>query len=89
MKTRCLRSKFLSIICDLEEEKLNAIRELGFGGLLQLACKELRYKLFNWLITRYDVTSHTIMLESAFSRVQDSGVGDVIGIQSSKEASIV
>ena len=40
---KVLECKFLSIVCDLVKEKLNAIRELGFGGLLQLTRKELHY----------------------------------------------
>ena len=40
---KVLGCKFLSIVCDLDEEKLNAIKKLGFGGLLQLANKKLHY----------------------------------------------
>ena len=40
---KVFRCKFLSIVCDLDEEKLNVIRKLGFGGLLQLTNKELHY----------------------------------------------
>ena len=42
-KSWCLGCKFLFIVHDLDEEKLNAIRDIGFGGLLHLASKELRY----------------------------------------------
>ena len=74
----------------MSEEKLNAIREIRFGGLLQLASKKLRYKLLHWLITHYDVTSHIIMMESACNiQVLDSNVGVVMGIPCSCEDIIV
>ena len=42
-KSRCSGCKFISIVRDLDGEKLNAIRVFVFGSLLQLASKELRY----------------------------------------------
>ena len=37
--------KFMTMIEALPMEKKNVIPDLGLGGLLQLACKELRYEL--------------------------------------------
>ena len=55
--------------------------DIRFGGLLQSASKELHYELFHWLVTHYDVTFHTVMMENAFSiRFQDSNARVVMGI---------
>ena len=45
LKIRCPNKKFLSIIQQSLAENLDATRDVGFGGLLRLACEELRYDL--------------------------------------------
>ena len=62
-KSRCLGKKFLSIIHQLPEQKMEAIRGFGFGGLIQLACREIRYELCHYLISNYEVAYHRIRLE--------------------------
>lgn len=62
-KSRCSGKKFLSIIHQLPEHKLEAIRGFGFGGLIQLACREIRYELCHYLISHYEVAYHRIRLE--------------------------
>ena len=44
--------------------KVATIEAMGFGGLLQLATKEIRYELCQWLITTYDVPYHCIKMAS-------------------------
>ena len=48
------KKKIFKIIGKLFEEKKHAITTLGFGGLLQLACKEISFNLFHWIITHYE-----------------------------------
>ena len=45
--------------------KVEAIETTGFGGLLQLATKEIRYGLCQWLIIAYDVPYHRIRMASS------------------------
>ena len=45
--------------------KVIAIEAIGFGGLLQLATKEIRYELYQWLISAYDVPYHCIRMASS------------------------
>ncbi|KAL6311234.1 hypothetical protein AAG906_000442 [Vitis piasezkii] len=43
-------------------EKHQAITDMGFGGLLTFACRELRYELCGWLISQYDFTYHRLKM---------------------------
>ena len=67
----------------LYEEKKQVITTLGFGGLLQLPCREVQFNLCRRIITHYDVLYHRIMLglhKSFNIIVQD--VNDVFGVPS-------
>ena len=55
--------------------KVAAIEAMGFSGLLQLATKEIRYELCQWLITGYDVPYHRIIMVSSI--VVDITLADV------------
>ena len=55
--------------------KVASIEAMGFGGLLQLATKEIRYELCQWLISAYDVPYHCIRMAS--SVVIDVTLADV------------
>ena len=57
--------KFLAFVSRLPTDKIAAIDRIGFGGLLMLETKELRYKLVQWLISTYDVPYHRIRMDSS------------------------
>ena len=57
--------KFLVDVRRLPIAKVVAIEAMGFGGLLQLATKEIIYELCQWLITAYDVPYHHIRMASS------------------------
>ncbi|WKA00206.1 hypothetical protein VitviT2T_018589 [Vitis vinifera] len=63
-KSRCSGKKFLSIMDTLPMDKKNAISDMGFGGLLQLGCKELRYELITWIVAKYDIGYHRLCMET-------------------------
>ena len=77
-KSRCSGKKFLSIIHQLPEHKLEAIRGFRFGGLIQLAYREIRYELCYYLISHYEVAYHRIRLEK--DRTLDVIVDDVMNV---------
>ena len=54
-RCRCSSYRFLSGIHLLSEMKKDVIRELGFGGLLQLGCKEVNLDLCFWLIKNTNI----------------------------------
>ncbi|KAJ9698952.1 hypothetical protein PVL29_007834 [Vitis rotundifolia] len=54
---------------------------MGFGGLLQLGCKELRYDLIMWIIANYDIGYHQLcMWTNVVVLVTPKDVKKVIGI---------
>ena len=80
-KSRCSGKKFLSIIHQLSEHKLEAIRGFRFGGLIQLACREICYELCHYLISHYEVAYHRIRLER--DRTLDVTIDDVMNVMGS------
>ena len=50
IRCHCFGHRFLSGIHLLSKVKNDVIRELGFGELLQLGCKEVNLDLCFWLI---------------------------------------
>ena len=57
---------------------MEAIRGFGFGGLIQLACIEIRYELCHYLISHYKVAYHCLRLER--DHTLDVIVDDVMNI---------
>ena len=54
---------------------------MGFGGLLQLGCKELRYELITWIIANYDIGYHHLcMATRVVVPVTPKDVREVLGI---------
>ena len=67
----------------LFEEKKQAIIALGFGGLLQLLCKEVRFNLCHWIITHSNVLYHHVVLgPNKLVNITLQDVSDVLGVPS-------
>ena len=45
-------------------DKKNVIIDMGFGELLQLGCKELRYELIMWIVPNYDIGYHRLCMQT-------------------------
>ena len=45
----------MASITTLPQDKKDAITEMGFGGLIHMACVELQHKLCLWIISNYDI----------------------------------
>ena len=55
--------------------------DMGFGGLLQLGCKELRYELITWIIANYDIGYHRLCMHTnVVVLVTPQYVKEVLGI---------
>ena len=62
-------------------DKKNVISDMGFGGLLQLGCKELRYELITWIVAKYDIGYHCLCMETkVVVPVMPKDVREVLGI---------
>ncbi|RVW21668.1 hypothetical protein CK203_099920 [Vitis vinifera] len=80
-KSRYFRKKFITAIARLAPKKQQAIRDMGFGGLLTFACRELRYELCGWLISQYDFTYHRLnMVTGNDVTINEEHVSRVMGI---------
>ncbi|WJZ99969.1 hypothetical protein VitviT2T_018371 [Vitis vinifera] len=55
MFTRCSAARFKKLCNRLPEEKIQAIRDLQFGGLLNLNCTEVRHNICIFLIQHFNV----------------------------------
>ncbi|WJZ87677.1 hypothetical protein VitviT2T_007043 [Vitis vinifera] len=55
LQTRCSAARFKKLCNRLPEEKLQAIRDLQFGGLLNLNCTEVRHNICIFLIQHFNV----------------------------------
>ncbi|RVW99286.1 hypothetical protein CK203_030628 [Vitis vinifera] len=55
MFTRCSAARFKKLYNRLPEEKIQAIRDLQFGGLLNLDCIEVRHNICIFLIQHFNV----------------------------------
>ena len=64
MFTRCSSSRFLKLCNRLPVEKLKVVRDLQFGGLLNLNCKEIRHNICLWLINHFNVGFRRIDISS-------------------------
>ncbi|RVW74065.1 Ubiquitin-like-specific protease ESD4 [Vitis vinifera] len=85
-KSRCSGKKFISVIVRLPDDKRDAITEIGFGGLLHLACRELRYELCSWIISNYDTAYHQLnMATGVVVPVTAQDVGNIMGIPCGEE----
>ncbi|KAL6331864.1 hypothetical protein AAG906_020211 [Vitis piasezkii] len=89
-KSRCSGRKFITVIARLPPEKHQAITDMGFGGLLTFACRELRYELCGWLISQYDFTYHRLkMATGSVVNVNEQHVSQVMGIPNSGEDLVI
>ena len=65
----------------LPMDKKNAISDMGFGDLMQLSCKELRYELITWIVANYDIGYHRLCMETKVDvPVTPKDVREVLGI---------
>ncbi|RVW26852.1 hypothetical protein CK203_103930 [Vitis vinifera] len=55
LQTRCSAARFKKLCNRLPEEKIQAIRDLQFGGLLNLNCTEVRHNICIFLIQHFNV----------------------------------
>ena len=62
-------------------DKKNVIIDMGFGELLQLGCKELRYELIMWIVPNYDIGYHRLCMQTkVVVPVMPKDVREVLGI---------
>ncbi|XP_071937567.1 uncharacterized protein [Coffea arabica] len=61
---RCTPAKFLKFVGRIDGAKIAAIKEIGFGGLLEIQCHILPKDICTWLVNNFNPTHSYIQLES-------------------------
>ena len=62
LETRCAPDRFCSLVGNLSEDNKNAIRDIGFGSLLEIQCGRLRRQLCRWLVDQFKPECNIIEL---------------------------
>lgn len=71
----------MTLVQRLTDEKVQAILKLGFGGLIQVATRDLRHELCQYLVECYDVGYHVIRMErDRMLTISVDDVRDIMGI---------
>ncbi|CAN6163697.1 unnamed protein product [Urochloa humidicola] len=79
---RCSPKAVHAIVSKLSEFKKQLVREIGFGGILDLSCiTKVNRKLSAWLLSRLDTEdSELVLSESKRIYIHEKDVGIVFGI---------
>ena len=56
-KTRCRPFHLQMLIANLSDEQKQAVKDIGFGGLLHLKLKKMPTKMLPWLVCSFDASS--------------------------------
>ena len=57
LETRCRLFHLHKLIKNLTDEQKEAVKEIGFGGLLHLQLQKNPTKMLPWLVERFDASS--------------------------------
>ena len=77
-------------ITRLPQGEKNEITEMGFSGLIQMNCVELRHELCQCIISNYDIVYHRINVANGRSYdVTPEDVSMIMGIPSSGQNVVV
>ena len=61
--------------------KKKVISTMGFRGLLQLACREIYFDMCQWIMSKYEVPYHWLMMgHNKLVSITAQDVSDVLGV---------
>lgn len=81
LSTRCSSLRFLKLCSWLLEEKLQVVRDLQFGGLLNINCKKICHNICHWIIQHFNVGFRCIDISpDKIYDVTTADVGLVFGL---------
>ncbi|KAK9178372.1 hypothetical protein WN943_027562 [Citrus x changshan-huyou] len=81
LETRCAPDRFCSFVGNLSEDKKNAIRDIGFGSLLEIQCGRLRRQLCRWLVDQFKPECNIIELHGQNLKLCHRTFSDVMGVK--------
>ncbi|XP_010528520.1 PREDICTED: uncharacterized protein LOC104805598 [Tarenaya hassleriana] len=80
--TRCSPGRLLNVIQRLTSEQKEAVKNMGFGGLLDLRCRTLRRSLCLWLLERFDTRKCCLKICGHCIPLHPKDVEHVMGLAS-------
>lgn len=83
--SRCRVSAFTKVISTLSPDQQAAIREIGFGSMLELRCDRLRQDFCETLVQQSDTKRHCIVLHSREFCLNPTTFSIVMGIKDGGE----
>lgn len=83
--TNCSPRRFKLLIDKLNERQLQAVNEVGFGGLLFIRCKKLHRPLLNWLVEQFDERRHSFRIGECELHITDRDVSLILGLRTDGE----
>ncbi|KAH9619668.1 hypothetical protein KSS87_016065, partial [Heliosperma pusillum] len=63
LQTKCRPGQLVELINGLSKEQKEAVREIGFGGLLQLKVTKLPHGILPWILKAFDYTCNMFKLK--------------------------
>lgn len=78
--TRCSPQRFRDFVSRLSEDQIAAIKEMGFGTLVQLSCTRVRRDLCRSLINNFDTEACTIKLHGKTMKIDSSEFEQIMGV---------
>lgn len=78
--TGCSPQRFRDFVSRLSEDQIAAIKEMGFGTLVQLSCTRVRRDLCRSLINNFDTEACTIKLHGRTMKIDSSEFEQIMGV---------
>ncbi|KAH9610215.1 hypothetical protein KSS87_001935, partial [Heliosperma pusillum] len=77
LQTKCRPGQLVELINGLSKEQKEAVREIGFGGLLQLKVTKLPHGILPWILKAFDYTCNMFKLKKTEFIITKDDVHDI------------
>ncbi|KAH9624888.1 hypothetical protein KSS87_018372 [Heliosperma pusillum] len=77
LQTKCRLGQLVELINGLNKEQKEAVREIGFGGLLQLKVTKLPHGILPWILKAFDYTCNMFKLKKTEFIITKDDVHDI------------
>ena len=72
----------VKIVKNLSNEQIDAVKEIGFGRLLDLNCKHLDHEICDWLVRNFNPTECSLTVYERMMFITAFDVQKIVGIRS-------
>ena len=71
----------VEIVKNLSKDQIDAVKEIGFGKLLDLNCKHLDHEICGWLVNNFDPTECSLTVHGRTVAITALDVQKNVGIR--------